>query len=230
MFNYTETLGQDVNPGSDDFYRGEDVGEKLGVPIGGTKTLVPMSYNLTPGDARAVGRDLPDNPVASQSENEVGPRLPLPTTPGRTEQIHPEVTTSVVPMSMPPSPAPKVVSRPQKPDREINITKSSLRSHSKSVNYMHMEQGLVFQMSLAKALQSEHSDAAKEAAKKELLQLVRLKTWKYLRRPEDATPSVHTRKTPSSMFVKSKNKAEGIFTLMSVTIHTRRLLQPSAWR
>jgi len=73
-------------------------------------------------------------------------------------------------------------------------------------------------MSLVKALQSEHSDAAKEAAKKELLQLVRLKTWKYLRRAEDATPSVHTRETPCSMFVKPKYNAEGIFTLIKARL------------
>jgi len=209
MFNYTETLGQDVNPVSDDFYRGEDVGEKLGVPIGGTKTLVPMSYSLTPGDAIAVGRTT----VVENQESQ--PVLP-PATPVRMESIYPAVTTPVVPMMLPPSPAPKV--NPTKPAREINITKSSLRSQSKSVNYLYEEEGLVFQMSLVKALQSEHSDAAKESAKKELLQLVRLKTWKYLRRAEDATPSVHTRETPCSMFVKPKYNAEGIFTLMKARL------------
>jgi hypothetical protein len=68
-------------------------------------------------------------------------------------------------------------------------------------------------MTLVRALQSEHSVAAKEAAKKELKQLVNLKTWKYLRRAEDASPSVHTRETPCSMFLKPKYDARGLFTL-----------------
>jgi histone deacetylase 1/2 len=73
--------------------------------------------------------------------------------------------------------------------------------------------GKVYQMTLTKALVSEASDAAREAAKKELKQLVDLKTWVYLKRPTDATPSVHTRETPCSMFLKAKFDARGKFLL-----------------
>jgi histone deacetylase 1/2 len=55
--------------------------------------------------------------------------------------------------------------------------------------------------------------AAKDAAKRELRQLINLKTWKYLKRVEDASPSVHTRETPCSMFLKPKFDARGLFTL-----------------
>lgn len=73
--------------------------------------------------------------------------------------------------------------------------------------------GAVNQMSLTKSLQSEHSDAAIEAAKKELKQLVDLRTWVYLRSRADASPSVHTRETPCSMFLKQKYNSRGEFLL-----------------
>jgi hypothetical protein len=68
-------------------------------------------------------------------------------------------------------------------------------------------------MTLMKALQSEHSDAAREAAKKELKQLVTLKTWVYLKRADEASASVHTKETPCSMFLKPKQDARGEFLL-----------------
>jgi hypothetical protein len=71
----------------------------------------------------------------------------------------------------------------------------------------------VFQMSLRKAIQSEAGEAAIEAAKKELKQLVDLKTWVYLKSRKDASPSVHTRVTPCSMFLKEKFNSRGEFLL-----------------
>jgi len=71
----------------------------------------------------------------------------------------------------------------------------------------------VNQMSLSKSLQSEHSDAAIVAAKKELKQLVDLKTWVYIKNRTEASPSVHTRETPCSMFLKQKFNSRGEFLL-----------------
>jgi hypothetical protein len=68
-------------------------------------------------------------------------------------------------------------------------------------------------MSLRKAIQSEAGDAAIEAAKKELKSLVDLKTWVYLKSRSEASPSVHTRVTPCSMFLKQKFNSRGEFLL-----------------
>jgi len=68
-------------------------------------------------------------------------------------------------------------------------------------------------MSLNKSLQSEHGDAAIIAAKKELKQLVDLKTWVYIKSRAEASPSVHTRETPCSMFLKQKFNSRGEFLL-----------------
>jgi len=71
----------------------------------------------------------------------------------------------------------------------------------------------VNQMSLHKSLQSEHADAAVIAAKKELKQLVDLKTWVYIKNRSEASQSVHTRETPCSMFLKQKFNSRGEFLL-----------------
>jgi hypothetical protein len=71
----------------------------------------------------------------------------------------------------------------------------------------------VFQMSLKKAIASEAGAAAIEAAKRELKQLVDLKTWVYIRNRGEASPSVHTRVTPCSMFLKQKYNSRGEFLL-----------------
>jgi hypothetical protein len=71
----------------------------------------------------------------------------------------------------------------------------------------------VFQMSLRKAIQSEAGEAAIEAAMRELKQLVDLKTWVYLKNRGQASPSVHTKVTPCSMFLKQKFNSRGEFLL-----------------
>ena len=55
--------------------------------------------------------------------------------------------------------------------------------------------GKVYQMTLTKALASDHRDEAEQAAEKELKQLINLKTWVYLRSADDASPSKHKRET-----------------------------------
>ena len=71
----------------------------------------------------------------------------------------------------------------------------------------------VFQMSLRKAIQSEAGEAAIEAAMRELKQLVDLKTWVYIKNRSQASPSVHTKVTPCSMFLKQKFNSRGEFLL-----------------
>ena len=44
VFNYDETLGTDNLDPNEDFYRGEDVGEKILPQL--KETLVPMSYDV----------------------------------------------------------------------------------------------------------------------------------------------------------------------------------------
>jgi hypothetical protein len=68
-------------------------------------------------------------------------------------------------------------------------------------------------MSLRKAIQSEAGEAAIEAAMRELKQLVDLKTWVYLKNRSQASPSVHTKVTPCSMFLKQKFNSRGEFLL-----------------
>jgi len=63
------------------------------------------------------------------------------------------------------------------------------------------------------ALRSDHAKEAKEAISKELLQLLKLKAWKYLRNLGQADASVHKNITPCSMFLKKKHDAQGTFLL-----------------
>jgi hypothetical protein len=128
--------------------------------------------------------------------------------------------------TIPVPPSPKIKSTYKAPKIEVEPTRQISRLSSKapvdyskansqgfkSVNVINFE-GRVFQMSLVRALQSEHADAAKDAAKKELKQLVDTKTWVYLRDESDASKSVHTKETPCSMFLKPKYDAKGTFTL-----------------
>jgi hypothetical protein len=218
MFNYTETLGQDEHPQrSDDYYGGEDVGDKIGVPILGglSKTLVDIPYNLSEEER---GQQKQSTPVKSPEKTSVVE------TPINLDSVYPDVATPAIPS---PSPVKKVRTKqpvfegePARRSSRISESKYKLdydamnKATKPSVNSINCSStAKVYQMSLVKALQSEHSTAAKEAAKKELKQLVNLKTWKYLRRPQDATPSVHTRETPCSMFLKPKYDARGVFTL-----------------
>ena len=69
------------------------------------------------------------------------------------------------------------------------------------------------QVQIQEALRSEFSKEAEEAALKELAQLIRLKSWKYIKNLSEATPSVHRNITPCSMFLKPKHDSTGAFLL-----------------
>ena len=118
----------------------------------------------------------------------------------------PASSPTKVPLPSPAKPAKKKYSREQHIDQSAIIGSSEKRS-TRSSNPK------VYQMSLRKAIQSEAGDAAIEAAMKELKQLVDLKTWVYLKDRSKASPSVHTKITPCSMFLKQKFNSRGEFLL-----------------
>ena len=68
-------------------------------------------------------------------------------------------------------------------------------------------------MSLKQSLKSRYAQEAEEAACDELLQLVKCKSWKYLKSRRDAAQSVHQKETPCSMFLKPKHDSSGTFLL-----------------
>jgi len=68
-------------------------------------------------------------------------------------------------------------------------------------------------MPIGKALKSDFANEAEEAACKELLQLVKIKSWRYLLSARDANKSIHTKETPCSMFLKPKQDTIGNFLL-----------------
>jgi hypothetical protein len=68
-------------------------------------------------------------------------------------------------------------------------------------------------MSLGKAIKSDYKEEAKVSSKKELKQLVDIKSWKYLRSRADANQSVHVKEAPCSMFCKPKHDSKGSFLL-----------------
>jgi hypothetical protein len=69
------------------------------------------------------------------------------------------------------------------------------------------------QVQIQEALRSEYAKEAEEAALKELTQLIKIKAWRYIKNPSEATPSVHKNITPSSMFLKPKHDTTGAFLL-----------------
>jgi hypothetical protein len=66
---------------------------------------------------------------------------------------------------------------------------------------------------LGAALKGEHSQQARDAVFKELTQLTKIKSWRYLKSLKDASPSIHKNITPCSMFLKRKYDSEGNFLL-----------------
>ena len=68
-------------------------------------------------------------------------------------------------------------------------------------------------MSLRQSLKSKQAAEARDAAKSELRQLVKIKSWKYLMSRKDANASVHQQVTPCSMFLRPKHDSVGTFLL-----------------
>lgn len=157
-----------------------------------TPTLIEMSYKIDPKEVTA------DNIVRDSV------------------QINdkPMTTPPVSPMKNPMRPSSDHLKK--KGSREKHIDTSAIIETTEkrySTRSSKQSNPKVYQMSLRKAIQSEAGDAAVEAAKKELKQLVDLKTWIYIRDRSKASPSVHTRVTPCSMFLKQKYNSRGEFLL-----------------
>ena len=77
---------------------------------------------------------------------------------------------------------------------------------------MYMQQ-LAIHITAGAALKSDHAEEAEAAIMKELLQLVKIKAWKYLRNVGEASASVHRNITPCSMFLKKKHDTKVDFLL-----------------
>jgi hypothetical protein len=209
-FYYVDTMAEEVIVRSEDFYREQHVQ----TPQGLSDTLVKISYDPTVSIPR-------EEPPESKGTIDVIEPVSDPTD---SSIYEPREKTSAILSRSPVSTPVKVASKSRSLDvSSENILESrrerkpSSKVAEKSGSKVNSVMGAVifkvYQMSLAKALSSEVGDAAKQAAKRELKQLVDLKTWVYLRRVSDASPSVHQRETSCSMFLKPKYLANGDFSL-----------------
>ena len=173
-------------------------------------TLIELDYNVEESSPRQQSRE--ENIVPSDMHPKDTPSVITPVIPiANQEEVQTEPTSvPEVPLQTPAvSPNKKkttTFSRTNVSEENI-ITTKRVRKPSAKI------QGSIFQMTLNKALQSEASEAAKNAAMKELKQLVDRATWVYLKQRSDATPSTHNKETPCSMFLKPKHDAMGVFTL-----------------
>jgi hypothetical protein len=213
-FHYSETIGMEDQwdgAGIDDYYRGQRAEERFMPQL--SQTMVDIDYSVGP-ETVALPR---------QQSLEV-PTVLAPTVRDvvEVEHHHAEPTVTTTPQT-------KTTQKSRKKfeDRPVEIMEGP-RSSRRNVDYSKLDSkgttgvnvadgeediGRVYQMTLMRALASEHADAAREAAKKELKQLIDLKTWIYLKKPTEASASVHTKETPCSMFLKPKFDARGEFTL-----------------
>jgi hypothetical protein len=165
-FHYSETIGMDEYLGSaEDFYRGESAEDKFAPAL--SKTLVDIDYSVGSGGTIAAPRlQIPSQEPAVKE----GVKIDSPPVPVPVESIVPE------------SPQMKGTYKPRKKyeDPPVQLMDGP-RASRKKIDYSKLDKGKVYQMTLMRALESEHADAAREAAKKELKQLVTLKTWVYLK-------------------------------------------------
>jgi hypothetical protein len=198
----------------EDFYRGEDVSEKIAPRL--SDTLVKIDYSIAP-----VHNQLMTSPTKTSIPSTVEQGVKVDSPSKEVPKLVEQPTVAI-----PPSPTvkSKSVSEPivnkesdARPRRSTSKAHDYSKLASKGTTGSYVadgeDYGHVFQMTLMKALHSEHADAAREAAKKELKQLVNLGTWVYLKDPRSASESVHTKETPCSMFLKPKYNARGEFTL-----------------
>ena len=179
---------EDSNGGvsSEQFAMGPDRSESRSL----SKTLVDISYKVDDAEAKS------DNIARDDVDTSMSYRDVVASTPSKSQAKIPIENTK------------------KRHGRENHIDPSAIiGSPDKRTTRNRGETPKVFQMSLRKAIQSEAGEAAIEAAKKELKQLVDLKTWVYLKSRNDASPSVHTRVTPCSMFLKEKFNSRGEFLL-----------------
>ena len=143
-------------------------------------TLVNISYDIGPTEVE-LDNIVRDNLVETVAEQKISPPSPVKSPAKVQSSEH--------------------VKRKYGREQHLDPT-AIIGSGEKRTTRSRGDTPKVYQMSLKKAIQSETRDAAIEAAKKELKQLVDLKTWVYLKDRKDASPSVHTRVTPCSMFLK----------------------------
>lgn len=210
-FYYIDTMAEEALSRAEDFYRDQYVP----VPKGMSETLVKISYapTLSTESTQSVPESQGADDIRESIEPEVSVEIP--------EVFESMMQTSPIVSPLPESPKKKSVKSrltdvvPENIVESKRERKPSSKVASSKVNSAVLQNlvSKVFQMSLAKALSSEVGDAAKEAAKREIKQLVDLKTWVYLREPSDASPSVHDRETSCSMFLKPKYLANGAFSL-----------------
>jgi hypothetical protein len=215
FFQFRDTMiegGEETR--NEDFYRaGENSNPNFIVnPKGIKKTLVPISYDpRDEGGSGVISRDNPDvgwnkqSPVKSEEKNEDFTTSPIVSFENTYKDsasplIHDKVDV--------------VEESPSTTSTSTHSTPKKRPIREKGPERMTLRGGRVYQMTLSKALASEEAEAARQAAKKELSQLVNLKTWEYLKEKSSATPSVHTKETPPcSMFLKEKRDAKGQFLL-----------------
>ena len=72
-----------------------------------------------------------------------------------------------------------------------------------------MDARTVMQIRFEAALKTKHSADAERAAVKELTNIIKYKTWKYLKHVDDREPSIHSKVLPCQMFIKDKRDANG---------------------
>jgi hypothetical protein len=157
-----------------------------------TPTLVDISYRVDPKEVQSDNIERERNIESFSNRDTTKPSMAIP-------------SPTKIPMESP-TKVQKKYSREKHIDPAAIIGSGEKRS-TRSSNPK------VFQMSLRKAIQSEAGEAATEAAMRELKQLVDLKTWVYLKNRGQASPSVHTKVTPCSMFLKQKFNSRGEFLL-----------------
>ena len=181
---------------------------------------------------RDIPIDVPEPRVQDQGVNHPSNTSPVHQEIQSVQQVSPEpiatpavtIVPPTVPVSSPtkvpsevPQSAPAVIPEITWPSsrrrRAPGLDPSDIIHTDKPYSTRGKKGASVNQMSLHKSLQSNHADAAILAAKKELKQLVDLKTWVYIKNRSEASPSVHTRETPCSMFLKQKYNSRGEFLL-----------------
>jgi len=214
-FVFKDTMGRNVSY-IDPFFA---VGRQVMPPVVDPENIINDASVTLPIDQGVI------HPSSNRTERQGLENFSNPSSePTATPAVVPELepTQSVVPTQVPtevPTPNPVTQSFVEmtwpttRSRRAPGIDLSNLITSDGRYATRGRRGASVNQMSLHKSLQSEHSDAAILAAKKELKQLVDLKTWVYIKSRSEASPSVHTRETPCSMFLKQKFNSRGEFLL-----------------
>lgn len=234
-FHFNDTMAEDSEaPRSDDYYRGDEDRDPW-LPPKLKDTLVNISYDTSdPGPTTAQSTTIKDKEVVNPIEPQIA-------SPAKSDPVQTASTPAPQPSPVKQPKAARDKTPPPTRERSHRAAKDKTwKDGNWKVNFATAEDieealelkrpkreelkdfekwyGKVYQMTLTKALVSEHHSEAEQAAEKELKQLVNLKTWVYLRSADEATPSKHQRETPCSMFLKPKYDARGLFTLWNARL------------